>query len=189
MNEELSLIYKAKAGDTLALDAIFAKYKQFITSISRKYYLVCGDIEDLVIEGMMGLYKAILSYDESKNDNFKAYAYTIILREILGAIRHDNTNNNKMFSDMLFLDDEDGIQFTGDELNPEDDFLQNEKVKEMLQSIKEHLSAMENEVLGLYLDGFNYHDIALTLGKSDKSIDNALTRIKTKLKDIFYKGE
>lgn len=187
MSEELSLIYKAKAGDTLALDTIFANYKQFVTSISRKYYLVCGDLEDLVIEGMMGLYKAILSYDETKNDNFKAYAYTIILREILGAIRHDNTNNNKMFSDMMFLDDEDGIQFTGDELNPEDDFLQNEKVKEMLQSIKSRLSGFENKVFELYLAGFNYHDIAQKLDKTDKSIDNALNRIKNKLQ--YLKGE
>ena len=137
----------------------------------------------------MGVYDAALTYNVEKNDSFRAYAHVIIVRCILQAIRKNNTYHNKILADVMYLDGDESVQIVADDADPENDLIQNEKVEEMLQSMREHLSDMENEVLALYLAGFNYHDIAHKLGKSDKSIDNALTRIKTKLKDIFYKGE
>ena len=89
---------------------------------------------------------------------------------------------------MLFYDDEDGFQIPVDGLNPLDELLQNEKVEEMLQTIYSHLSPLEVKVLKLYLEGYNYHDIAQFLNKPDKSIDNALNRIKTKSRKVL-KGE
>ena len=186
--DELELISQAKAGNTLAANDICAMYKNMVASIARKYYLIGGDTEDLIQEGMKGLYNAVLSFDKDKNDNFKAYAYTLILREIISAIRHNNTDKAKSNNDMLFYDDEDGYQVPLDGLNPLDELLQNEKVEEILQSIYSHLSPMEVKVLNLYLEGYNYHDIAHFLGKPDKSIDNALNRIKTKSRKIL-KGE
>lgn len=185
--DELELIKLAKAGDTMALEDIFAIYKNMVVGISRKYFLVGGDTEDLIQEGMMGLFKAVVSYNENKNDNFKAYAYTIIVHEILGAVRHNNTDKVKSNNEMLFFDDEDGIQFAEDNLNPEEEVIQNEKVEGMLSTIKSHLSDFENKVLSMYLDGYNYRDIATRLHKTDKSIDNALNRIKSKLQ--YLKGE
>jgi RNA polymerase sporulation-specific sigma factor len=185
---ELELIKQAKAGNTFAANDICTMYKSLVVSIARRYYLVGGDTEDLISEGMSGLFKAIISFDCTKNDNFKAYASTLIIREIIGAIRRNNTEKAKVSSDMLFYDDEDGIQIAIDELNPEDDFLQNEKVVELRAKINARLSPLEIKVLDLYLDSYNYHDIARKLNKQDKCIDNALNRIKNKARQVL-KGE
>ena len=185
---ELELIKQAKAGDSLAANDICTMYKSLVVSIARRYYLVGGDTEDLISEGMAGLLNAIISFDSTKNDNFKAYASTLIIRAIIGAIRHNNTEKAKLSTDMLFYDDEDGIQIAIDELNPEDDFLQNEKVIELRARINAKLSTLEIKVLDLYLEGYNYHDIAHRLGKQDKCIDNALNRIKNKTRKVL-KGE
>lgn len=188
VTNELELIKRIKSGDEIAKSDLYYMYKSLVSSIARKYYLIGGDIEDLIQEGMLGLFRAVDMYDHDKNDNFMAYAYIIIERAIIYAIRRNNTEKEKQHQDLFIASTNDGMQFPDEELSPEEYILQNEKAEELLDSIREHLSPQEKKVFKLYLEGYNYHDIADTLGKSDKSIDNALNRIKTKSR-IILKGE
>lgn len=175
---EIELLSSARLGDEVAIDSLLSIHKHLVVSISRKYYLMGGDKEDLIQEGMIGLFKAITTFDISKNDNFTAYAVKIIEREIITAIRRANTSGQQLLSESILLDNEEEIT---DNASPESDVISEENTIELTQEINDKLSPLERSVVQLYLKGYNYMDIAGILNKSGKSIDNALTRIKTKL--------
>lgn len=195
LNQLLAL---AKSGNEEAMEELFIKYKSIVTKTSRKYFLMGGENEDLISEGLIGLYKAIISFDDTKNDNFPAYAKTIIERKMISAIKSDNAQKNLMLNESFKLnnqgsiileniagyDDDETIQFTisSNKQSPETVILSKERTREMLSEIRGVLSPFEIKVIRLYLKGLNYTDIAKILNKSAKSIDNALNRIKTKLK-------
>ena len=180
MSEEIKdLIVLAKNGDSVAIDEILNRFKHLVLAISRKYYLLGGDREDLVQEGMIGLFKAINTFDTNKSDNFKSFAMRIVDREMISAIRRENANKNRILDESVLLDD---VELLHEENYPEVDIISKESYKELSDEILHALSPLERKVVTLYLKGYQYVDIAKKLNKSPKSIDNALTRIKSKLK-------
>ena len=177
-DNEIKLLNLAKAKDAGAVEQVLVKYKHLVVSIARKYFLIGGDKEDLIQEGMIGLYKAVNSFDASKNNNFSAYAIMLIEREIISAIRSANSGNQQALSDSVFIDNDDEL---GDFACPETDFIDEESINELTREINAKLSKFEKVVVDYYLKGYNYIDIAKITGKTSKSVDNALSRIKKKL--------
>jgi RNA polymerase sporulation-specific sigma factor len=173
-----SLLSKAKGGDTKAIDELLTTHKHLVVSVARKYYLLGGDREDLIQEGMIGLFKAITTFDIEKSDNFSSYAVTLIEREIISAIRRANSASQHILSESVFVDTDDALS---DNISVENVLISEENTEELTNEIFKKLSSFERRVVEYYLKGYNYLDIASMLGKDSKSIDNALTRIKKKL--------
>ena len=192
-DEELSL--KAQEGDESAVKSLLSSYKSLVNQIARSYFLTGGDIEDIVQEGMIGLYKAIMHYKDNKTASFKTFASTCIKNQIQSAVRVASAEKNKILStalpiiDQINGDDEDDkveIIFPSDLPSPDDKIIEKERICEIIKQIKATLSPMELKVLSLYLKGYNYNEISKIGGFSKKSIDNALTRIKNKLAFLKY---
>lgn len=176
--EELKKLALAKAGDGEAINELLIIHKHLVVAVARKYYLIGGDKEDLIQEGMIGLFKAISTFDISKNDNFESYAIMLIEREIISAIRRANTGSQQFLSDSVLLDHDDELS---DNISPETDLISEENRIELTNEIFDKLSKFERLVVDYYLKGYSYIDIAKMLNKPSKSIDNALSRIKKKL--------
>ncbi len=186
-----------KQGDNEALDYLIYRYSNFVKSRSRAYFLIGADKEDIVQEGMIGLFKAIRDYDEAKASPFKAFAELCVTRQIISAIKmatrqkHIPLNsyvslNRPVFdedSDRTLLDMISGIKV----LDPEELFIGQEEYALIESKIKEVLSELENRVLTYYLQGRSYQEIADLMSRSVKSIDNALQRIKRKIDKYLTK--
>lgn len=187
-DEELCV--KAQEGDENSVNELLKKYKSLINKLSRSYFLLGGDIEDIVQEGMIGLYKAIMKYKDEKNASFKTFASTCIKNQIQSAVRLASSEKNKVLSTALPIIEENQNEDDDEEMEiivpsslplPETQVLERENVKEIFEAIKTSLSTLEYKVLLLYLKGYNYNEISQSMNISKKSIDNALTRIKNKL--------
>lgn len=186
------LLLQAKAGDNQSLDKLLNEFKPMVTRVARSYFLNDRDQADLVQEGMIGLYKAFLNYDILSDTSFYSYAYTCVYRQIISAVRSSLNQKNAPLSTYLsleaqneMLDDDDNeveLEFPSQELTPEQVYDLRERKKELYEKIKKELSEFELKVLKLYLQGKSYKDIANQLDKNEKSIDNAIVRIKNKLK-------
>lgn len=188
---EDNLIDLAKNGDEQAQETIFNSYKQLVSYVARHYFLIGGDQDDLIQEGMIGLYKAISSYDANKNANFSAYAKTLIERQVINAIKSDSALKHHVLNQSFALNNQGFIKYDEDEEcvflvpsnkeTPENIVLSSEETKDIATKIVKVLSEYELKVLKLYLKGLSYNDIAVKIGATPKSVDNALNRIKTKL--------
>lgn len=193
-DEQLAL--KAQSGDESSVNELLTKYKPLVSKLSRSYFLTDGDSEDILQEGMIGLYKAIRHYDKNKNASFKTFASTCIKHQLQSAIKIASAEKHKVLSTALSIndpsqDDEDGeleIYIPSPLPSPDDKLLERERMSEIKQKIKEVLSSLELEVLSLYLKGYNYNEISSISKLSKKSIDNALTRIKNKLSFLKNKN-
>src|SRR4051794_16037357 len=186
------LVRAARDGDDRALAALLEKYRGFARSKARSYFLVGADREDIVQEGMIGLYKAIRDYNPDMQTSFRAFAELCITRQIITAIKtatrqkHGPLNNYVSFSRPVLTDDE-GERCLGDMLpvvsvsDPADLVISAERIRALQQHFDDVLSDLEAEVLRLYVDGKSYQEIAEVLKRHVKSIDNALQRIKRKL--------
>lgn len=189
--EDEEIVEEAKTGDSLALEYLITKYKNFVRVKARSYFLIGADREDIIQEGMIGLYKAIRDYNKDKLTSFKAFAELCITRQIITAIKtatrqkHIPLNSyislNKPIydeeSDRTLLDIISGAKVT----DPEELIISSEELYSMENKIVELLSALECKVLMAYLDGKSYQEIAEELDRHVKSIDNALQRVKRKL--------
>lgn len=181
----------ARAGSVLAQEYLINKYKSFVRAKARSYFLIGADREDIIQEGMIGLYKAIRDFRSDKLASFKAFAELCITRQIITAIKtatrqkHIPLNsyvslNRPIYdedSDRTLLDIMPGTQV----LDPEELLINTEEVGSMENKITEILSDLEWQVLNSYLDGKSYLEIADDLKRHVKSIDNALQRVKRKL--------
>jgi len=186
-----NLALKAQENDYESELELFARYKNTINKISRSFFLVGGDTEDLIQEGMIGLYKAIKYYSLNKNATFSTFASLCIKRQIQNAIKHAGSKKSSPLSSALPLaevinldEDEDagvGLILPSKELLPDAQMISEENMKEIKEQIKKNLSPLEYRILTKYLAGKNYTEIAEQLGTNKKSVDNALSRIKTKL--------
>lgn len=190
-DEQLALL--AKNFDEEAINELFARYKNLVNAIARSYFLIGGDIEDIVQEGMIGLYKAIRSYTPDKKASFKTFANICIRHQIQNEVKKASSEKNRILSSAIPIleqldDDEDGeVVVMSDMPSPYDQVIAKENAKELNQKVNEKLSSLERKILSLYLRGYNYSEIS-TLGEvNKKTIDNALTRIKSKLS--FLKEE
>jgi len=178
-------------GDTAAEEYLLNKYKNFVRSKARSYFLIGADHEDIVQEGMIGLYKAIRDYKQEKLSSFRAFAELCITRQIITAIKtatrqkHIPLNSYISLNKPLYDEESDrtllDIIMEGNNGNPEDMIINQENLGNIHQKINEVLSGLEQEVLTAYLDGKSYQEIAESLGRHVKSIDNALQRVKRKL--------
>lgn len=196
------IVHLAKSGDLLAEEFLIKKYKNYVRMKARSYFLVGADGEDIIQEGMIGLFKAIRDYDASKNDTFKAFADLCIKRQMITAItaatRQKHTPLNTYVSFHKIIDDQMSDRtlidiLKGDlSLDPETLYINKEENKSMKKSMDALLSDFEWEVLTGYLAGESYQEIALKLGCPFKSVDNGLRRIKRKiekhLKSKFQEG-
>lgn len=190
------LVSKIQNGDTKAENELFARYKDLVVKIARGYFIVGGDIEDIVQEGMIGLYKAIRGYCGHKETTFKTFAVICIKHQIQTAIKHANTNKNKPLSTAISLQSfnenaVESLDFLPMELvldtTPAEKVIDKENYENFKREIRQLLSQKEFQVLRLYLQGFSYREISESLNLTQKSIDNTLTRIKTKLREHLKK--
>ena len=186
-----SLALKAKNGDEIAMNELLTSYKTAVTRQARSYFLIGGDMEDIVQEGMIGLYKAIISFNPDRSASFKTFASVCIKHQIQSAIKVASSEKNKILSSALPIweqsevDDEYEsrleILIPSNLPSPDDKVIAHESLQELKKKIKQTLSPLEIKVLNLYLKGYSYSEISDVGDISKKSIDNALTRIKNKL--------
>lgn len=183
---ELSL-----ADDELATECILSRYKNLVRSRARMYFLAGADKDDLIQEGMIGLFKAIRDYDGEKRSSFRGFAELCIKRQIITAIKtatrqkHLPLNSYVSLSNPMHENDSQGgleeILLGGPEADPEHLIISKENTEFLNDKLNEALSELEKTVLAFYLEGKSYQEIAGHLGKSTKTIDNALQRVKKKM--------
>lgn len=186
-------------GDRFALEYLMIKYKNFVRCRARSYYLIGGDREDVIQEGMIGLYKAILDYDVNRMCYFRNFADICVRRQIITAIKtatrqkhgplnsyislnkpiYENTSNRTLLDIII------GNRI----MDPEELIISKEDVGFMEETIENVLSELELEVLSFYIEGMSYQEIAIKMDRHSKSIDNALQRIKRKLEGFLVGDE
>ncbi|MCI6573415.1 MAG: sigma-70 family RNA polymerase sigma factor [Firmicutes bacterium] len=192
--EDIDLIRKAKQGDETSLELLLAKFKPLACKIARKYFLAGQDEEDLYQEAMIGLFKAEQSFNETAGQDFKSFATLCINRQIQTAVKNSNRKKNKILNESISLNNQGGIDVyeSDDEEQlyfiipsssplPDDELIYKEKVNEIKNAIDQKLSTYERKVLSLYLKGLSYKEMGQILEKETKSIENCLSRIKSKL--------
>lgn len=193
-DEELIELYKS--GNELAIDYLFNKYKDLVRKKAKAMFIVGGDNDDLIQEGMIGLYKAIRDYDETKDASFRTFASMCINRQMCTAVTTSNRKKHSPLNGYISLDmpvnsetEEENTKLSDllhstVEQNPEKIFIDKERTDFIESKIGNVLSSYERQVLLLQLEGLDYIKIAERLGKSAKSVDNALQRIRNKLSKI-----
>jgi len=193
------LVERAREGSEEAIEILLHRYRHYARAKARTYFLAGADREDIVQEGMIGLFKAIRDYRADRNSAFRAFAELCITRQIITAIKtatrqkHIPLNSYVSLNRQASSDDDDDGRSLGDVLvgvemlDPADLLISAEEIATIKASMGRVLSDLETEVLQLYMDGKSYQDIAQMLGRHVKSIDNALQRIKRKLEQHLVK--
>lgn len=189
--DDVRLALAAQGGDTDASARLCERYKGLVRRVARPYFLPGADREDLIQEGMIGLYKAILHYQEGHDATFRSFAELCIARQIISAVTMAARNKHQPLNSYISLYSPapsqngesrnylDVLRLTAED--PEDAFLHKEAYLEARRLLNERLSVFERRVAGLFLRGCSYQQIAQNLGCSQKSVDNALQRIKRKM--------
>ncbi len=189
MSDE-TLFAALKKGDLTAQDTLIRRYTRVVRACARPYFLEGGDSEDLIQEGMLGLLSAIRSYNSEKA-SFKTFAVLCIRRSIISAVRSAQNKNNHILNDSLSIDQivsEDGTALPLAEQDPETLIIDRDERKRLETEFLRTLSEFEQHVLTLYLNGLSYHEMALELRRSMKSIDNAVQRIRRKYEAVRKEG-
>ena len=183
------LILQARKGDEYSLTQLFEELKPMVNSIARRYFLNDGDQSDLVQEGMIGLYKALQNYDTSTDMPFYPYARKCVMSQVISAVRHSMTLKSSPMFECASLsqfpisdDEEDKEGIPSEDLTPDQTLELRECNAELSRKVRSVLSKFEWAVLKLFLAGYSYKFIANQLDKNQKSVDNAIVRIKSKLK-------
>ncbi len=192
-DEEIALL--AQDADGAALEYLLNKYKNFVRSRARSYFLIGADHEDIVQEGMIGLYKSIRDFRTDKLSSFRAFAELCITRQIITAIKtatrqkHIPLNSYVSLNKPIYDEENDRtlLDVISEEIqsNPEELLISQEDLTLIEGRIGEMLSPLEKQVLLRYLDGKSYQEISDELGRHVKSIDNALQRIKRKMQGFL----
>ena len=183
-DEQLCLL--GQKGDTDAVEILIERYRQTVLAISRSYYLSGGDIEDLSQEGMIGVFRAIMTFNNEKSI-FKNYAILCIKSAILTLIKKHNRDKNKPLNSYIPLsgftnyDVDKSAHATSIEVDPEIRYIDKETEIELFNKITLILSKYEYQILKYYLQGYTYDEMAKISGRGAKSIDNALQRIRKKI--------
>lgn len=183
------LLTRIQYGDDEAMEYLIEKYRGLARMEARKFFLAGGDEEDLIQEGMIGLFKAIRSYKKGRNTAFFTFAVLCIRRQIYTTVTASNRKKHGPLNNYIsiFANYEENGEMKLDEAledsieNPEELLLRKEKIRGYYDTINEKLSRFEKQVLEHYLNGENYTEIARKMKRTDKSIDNAIQRIRRKL--------
>ena len=175
------LAAKAQAGDDQAMEELLLRYAGLVRGRARGFFLVGGETEDLIQEGMIGLYRAISDY-KSQNTTFKTFAYVCITRRILDAVKASARKKNIPLNGYVSLFDADEA-FAPE--NPETELIRGEDKREFLQKMSRELSDFEFKVTVMYMDGMSCSEICEATDKDAKSVDNAIQRSKKKLQKLL----
>lgn len=195
LDEEL--VSQAREGSEVALETLINKYKNFVRAKARSYFLVGADREDIIQEGMIGLYKAVRDFRNDKLSSFRAFAELCVTRQIITAIKTATRQKHIPLNSYVSLNkpiyDEDSDRTLLDVLSgvhvsdPEELVINREEFDDIEDKMGEILSDLEWKVLVSYLEGRSYQEIAAELNRHVKSIDNALQRVKRKLEKCLEK--
>lgn len=191
LRSDEEIVEAVREGDSDALEYLINKYRNFVRAKARSYFLIGADREDIVQEGMIGLYKSIRDFRGDKLSSFKAFAELCVTRQIITAIKTATRQKHIPLNSYVSLDkpiyDEDSDRTLLDVIcgtrvtDPEELIINKEEFVGLEDKMGEILSDLERKVLMLYLDGRSYQEIAVDLDRHVKSIDNALQRVKRKL--------
>lgn len=183
-----ALIDMLRSGDAEIADYLMEKYKPLVRKKTNAMYLIGGETEDLIQEGMIGLFKAMRDFDPQKEVSFFAFAELCINRQLYSALEASNRKKHMPLNTYISFsnqEDADGMNLeqmlTDETASPEQMMIENESKEEFFQRLQERLSPMEKKVLYLYLEGHTYTQIAEIMEKAPKSIDNSLQRIRAKI--------
>lgn len=178
----------AQNGDKSATEFIVGKYKELVEIRSAPYFMAGGERDDLIQEGLLGLYKAVKTYDKERRANFKTFAEICVVRQMISAVKSATRKKNIPLNHYVSIhtsdDESDTIAIKlidSKNQNPESIVIENESAKGMESKISSVLSDFESEVLDYYLLGISYREIAQIVNKTPKAVDNALFRIKKKI--------
>lgn len=201
MSDE-ELIEDSRAGNGAAADALLRRYMPMVRKEAKPLYLKGADEEDLIQEGMLGLFQALRDYDANEGASFKTFAALCVRRQLLSAVEAASRRKHEPLNTAVSYDVPDSPDTGGraalpDEArlssvqlssradsNPEEAYISEESVRQLLEALRRDLSPLEREVLDMSLGGMHYRDIAKRLDRGPKSIDNALQRIKMKLRRL-----
>ena len=193
-DEELSAL--AVSGSESAEELIVSRYHRLVRALAHSLYLVGGDNEDLIQEGMIGLIHAIRTYDPSRAASFHTYAETCVRNRLYSVLRAANSRKNSVLNQSVSFDNPffdcnfhapDVPRYASS--NPEDLVIDEERASVLFADIQKQLSDFETKVLGYYLEGFSCREIAGQLGRSPKSVDNAVQRVRHKIGQHLSSGE
>lgn len=183
------LIKQLRQGDSNVMDYILNKYKPLVLRRANVMYLIGGDTDDLIQEGMIGLFKAIRDYSDDKKTSFFYFAELCINRQLYSAVEASRRKKHMPLNTYVsfYSRDEEEGKSLAETLpdfadNPEQLIIARESIQQFWEKVRAQLSPMERKVLDCYLSGLNYRQIAERMGKSPKAIDNALSRIKAKIR-------
>ena len=191
--EDLQLVLKARNGSSAALDQLIRRYTSFVRMKASSYFLAGGDSEDLIQEGLVGLYKAVRDFRPDKETSFRSFAELCVTRQIITAIKtatrfkHAPLNTYVSFSHTPAGQDVEGECTLGDALpgpsidDPSVRVISTEELQALVGCLSTTLSPLESDALRLYLEGSSYEQMAEELGCDTKTIDNALQRVKRKI--------
>ena len=193
------IIALIRMDDRIAMDYLIGKYKNLVRKKAKALFLIGGDRDDLIQEGMIGLYKAIRDYQKEKAATFLTFADLCVSRQMYSAIKTSNTKKNQPLNNYISIDtsayseeneNTDTITYVANiaqarNMNPEEMLIDRENTKYLETKLMERLSDFEKNILTLYLKDLNYSKIARILKKEPKAIDNGLQRIKKKLNDAL----
>lgn len=182
------LIERLRDGEQELEDYLMEKYKEMVLKKAHAMFIVGGEREDLIQEGMIGLFRALRDYQPGKSATFATFANLCVERQIYKAIEMSGRLKNKPLNSYISLSEEespilDSLAF--EQQDPEAIVIDRENVNVMQEKIRQHLSRFETRVLDSYLEGMTYTQIAEAMGKSPKSIDNALQRIRGKIREFL----
>lgn len=178
------LVEFAKKGEQPAYSEIFERYKGTVKIKARTFYIAGGDNDDIIQEGMIGLFNAVRDYDSEKGFSFSTFAGICIERQIATAIKSASSKKNSPLNTSVPIPDEDNNEDANETINPESILIDREQAERMENSLRTSLSRFENLVLDMLLEGMKYDEIAEEMGISRKSSDNAIQRIKRKMKMV-----
>lgn len=190
-NEIIKLVYKCKEGDNDSFVILTNRFYSLIVSIVTPFYAPGSETQDLIQEGLIGLFKAVKVYDPDISNSFFAIAKICIRRNVLQMVRSNNAkkqlihHNSRYLFDTIFDDEMLITKQKSNDCNPLDEIIQKEFVDTLLNTIHNSFSDLEKNVLSLILEGFSYKEISIRINVSTKSVDNALFRIKKKIRKNF----
>lgn len=200
-SKDEELILRIRDGEEKITDYIMEKYKNLVRSKAGSMYILGADREDLIQEGMIGLFKAIRDYDIGRDASFATFADLCVARQMYTAVQSAGRKKHAPLNSYVSLYAGNGSDKTEeekklldslvsrDEQNPEELLIDRENVERIEKAIESELSSFERQVLDLYLTGMKYTEIARVLGKDDKSTDNALQRCRSKIRKALLTGK
>ncbi len=182
------LLSRIRRGEDGAIDALILRYMSYVKSLSRSYFLVGGDFEDIIQEGMIGVVNAISQFDATRHTSFRTFAASCIRNRIYSAIRNSQRGKNLPLNNYISFEN----AFSADALfaptvpDPAEGVISEETYSELKEAVSKLLSSFEKKVFELYLEGLSYAEISGKLSKPEKSIDNAVQRIRKKLSALSH---